>query len=121
MTGVQTCALPISLPEAAAMLRVSPRTIQREIDDGRLSAVKIRRTWRIDPAEFQRYRETLSCPTVAPTRHTGGSAIRTPTASALDALLAPITGKRKPKSKNTGRKPTGNAKAKTANVILGRF
>lgn len=43
------------LPEVAKRLRVSKRTLEREIERGRLAAVKIGRSVRIAPAALAAY------------------------------------------------------------------
>lgn len=52
---VHSEALAVDIPEAAAMLRVSTKTIRREIAGGRLRALRISRVWRIRFAELQAY------------------------------------------------------------------
>jgi len=44
-----------TLPEAAFRLRVSVRTVEREIADGKLTAVRIRRAVRISSIELSTY------------------------------------------------------------------
>lgn len=45
----------LKLPEVAKRLRVSKRTLEREIERGRLAAVKIGRSVRIAPAALAAY------------------------------------------------------------------
>lgn len=44
-----------TVAEAAYILRVSPRTLEREISAGRLAVVRVRRSRRIEPEELRRY------------------------------------------------------------------
>lgn len=48
-------ALAVDIYEAARMLGVHANTIRREIDRGRLRAVKIGRVWRVRVAELHSY------------------------------------------------------------------
>lgn len=45
----------LTIDAVAAMLDVSPRTVQREIDAGAISTVRVRRLVRIDADEAQAY------------------------------------------------------------------
>ena len=45
----------LSLPEAARLLTISRRTLEREIADGRLAVVEIRGSVRIDETDLQDY------------------------------------------------------------------
>jgi len=45
----------LTLDEVAAKLRVSKKTVEREIRDGRLAAVKIRSRRRVTPESLARY------------------------------------------------------------------
>lgn len=45
----------LTIKEAAEMLRVSTRTIEREASDGRISIVRIRSVRLVAPAELERY------------------------------------------------------------------
>ena len=45
----------LTIDDAAAKLRVSPRTIEREIGDGKLTVTMIRSRPRIDEADLQAY------------------------------------------------------------------
>jgi excisionase family DNA binding protein len=51
-------------PEAAKMLRVSPRRIRAEIMAGRLRAINLgdhrRPSWRIDPGDLRAYLATMA-------------------------------------------------------------
>lgn len=47
--------LAVDIPEAATLLSVSTKTIRREIDRGRLPALRIGRVWRIRIAELKAY------------------------------------------------------------------
>jgi excisionase family DNA binding protein len=46
----------LTIKQAAQVLNVSTKTVEREIHAGRLQAVKILSTWRIDPADLRAYR-----------------------------------------------------------------
>lgn len=50
--------VPLKVADAARLLNVSPATLYREIQDGRLRAVRIRGTWRIRHSEIERYLES---------------------------------------------------------------
>lgn len=55
----------LTLREAAARLRVSVRTVERECADGRLAIVRVRSRRLIDPAELDRYiaaSQVIACP-----------------------------------------------------------
>ena len=45
----------LTLQEAAAHLRVSVRTVEREAADGRIAIVRVRRRRMVEPAEIARY------------------------------------------------------------------
>lgn len=47
--------LAVDIPQCAEMIGVSDDTIRREIDRGRLRAVKIGRVWRIRISELEAY------------------------------------------------------------------
>ena len=49
----------LSVPEVAKRLSVSPQTIRREIRDGKLNAVEIRKTTRITAESFAYYLDSL--------------------------------------------------------------
>lgn len=49
----------LSVPEVAKRLSVSPQTIRREIRDGKLNAVEIRKTIRITAESFSYYLASL--------------------------------------------------------------
>lgn len=53
-SGART-AIAVDIQEAAELIRVSDDTIRREIDRGKLKAVKIGRIWRIRVAEIDAY------------------------------------------------------------------
>ena len=61
----------LTIDAVAAMLDVSPRTVQREIDAGAISTVRVRRLVRIDAAEAQAYiarqttRKKQPCPSTS--------------------------------------------------------
>jgi excisionase family DNA binding protein len=60
--------IDLTIPEVAAALQVSVRTVRREIDAGRLAAVKVRRLVRIPPHELDAYRSRQrihACPSAA--------------------------------------------------------
>ena len=43
--------------EAAQILNVSPRTVNRLVAAGRLKAVKVGNIFRVDPAEIERFKQ----------------------------------------------------------------
>lgn len=43
--------------EAAALLGLSPTTVRRQIENGRIKARKVGRDWHITPAAVEAYRE----------------------------------------------------------------
>lgn len=45
-----------SLPEAAKLLGVSPKTLRAQIKNGALTARKVSRDWYVTPEEVDRYR-----------------------------------------------------------------
>ena len=50
---------PLYTPEEVAeLLRVSPRTVQRWLAQGKLQGVKVGRLWRIPKASLDRFLET---------------------------------------------------------------
>jgi excisionase family DNA binding protein len=53
----------LTLSEAATRLRVSPSTVRREIADGRLAAVRVRRRILVSPAAIEQY--LAACPSAA--------------------------------------------------------
>lgn len=82
----------LTIPEAAARLRCSPKQVRRLVDSGRLAAVVIGpRTRRIDPADLELFKEAAKCQSAAaPTPATPasrGSRRFTAAADALDAAL----------------------------------
>lgn len=91
----------ITLPEAAARLRVSLRTLEREVADGRLAIVRIRTRRMVDPAELARYiaaasqaQPCQSASEATATKCASASAV----AHALNALFRPA-----PRSPTRGR------------------
>jgi len=46
----------LTLPEAAAILGVTPATLRQQIAAGKLKARKIGRDWHVTPREVERYR-----------------------------------------------------------------
>jgi excisionase family DNA binding protein len=54
----------LTIAEAAQALKVSERTIRREIADGRLRAVRLRSLYRIRPEDWQAYlaAQPAACP-----------------------------------------------------------
>ncbi len=53
----------MTLPEAAAILGLSPATLRQQIARGRLRARKVGRDWTVTAAEIERYRvESLGRP-----------------------------------------------------------
>jgi len=82
----------LTIPEAAARLRCSPRQVRRLIDGGQLPAVVIGpRTRRIRPETLDRFIEGAECRTavqpIRDTRNGRGSQRFTAPADALDAIL----------------------------------
>lgn len=45
----------LTIPQAAERLSVSRRTVEREIADGRLRAIRVRGLLRVDPADLDAY------------------------------------------------------------------
>lgn len=50
----------LTIPEVAALLKVTKQTVRREIDAGRLGYVKVRRTIRIPASAYTSYLRDLS-------------------------------------------------------------
>jgi excisionase family DNA binding protein len=74
----------LTLSDAATRLGVSRKTVEREIADGRLAIVRVRRARKIAPAELDRYIAAQTC-------HSASTAIDGRCASAwaaADALSA---------------------------------
>lgn len=46
----------MTLPEAAALLGISPVTLRVQVRNGRLRATKVGRDWTVTPREVERYR-----------------------------------------------------------------
>lgn len=82
----------LTLPEVAKHLRVSLRTLEREVADGRLAIVRIRTRRMVDPAELARYIAAASqgqpCPSASEETATK-SASASAVASVLNALFRP--------------------------------
>jgi excisionase family DNA binding protein len=57
--SVSSPALAVDLREAARLLNVCPRTVQREIDRGMLRALKLGRSWRVRLVEIDAYLRRL--------------------------------------------------------------
>lgn len=75
----------LTLQEAADRLRVSVRTLEREIHDGRLSIVRVRSVRLVAPAELDRYiaaRGETGCPSAK-----SASVGRSESASAVELVL----------------------------------
>jgi excisionase family DNA binding protein len=52
----QAAPPPMTLPEAAAILGVTPDTLRQQIANGKLRARKVGRDWQVTPKEVERYR-----------------------------------------------------------------
>jgi excisionase family DNA binding protein len=52
---LRTVSPVLSTTQAAALASVTRHTVEREISRGNLRAVKVGRTWVIDPAEAERW------------------------------------------------------------------
>ena len=58
----------LSVNEAAAQLHVHPATIRRMIARGELSAKRVGRVWRVNPADLEPERRELPGDTTSPAR-----------------------------------------------------
>ena len=90
----------LTLADAAAQLAVSQSTLRREISDGRIPAITVRRSIRIDPADLAAYRlankTTRTREGVKTWASTGsaktGTGVSNPPVGATRALLARLVG-----------------------------
>ena len=110
----------LTIPEVAAALQVSTRTVRREIDAGNLVAVKVRRLVRIPPHELDAYRSRQrlrQCQSTSAAIR-GGSISRSSQGDALESLLA----KEFPRGRRLSSKPssgeTGTLAASDASSVV---
>lgn len=99
----ETSAMPkrlLTIDAIAAMLDVSPRTVQREIDAGAIATVRVRRLVRIDADEAQAYiaRQTTRRSPPCPSTNAviAGTIDYRSAAKDSRAALARLVGKRTP-------------------------
>lgn len=45
----------LTIPEVAELLKTSERTVKREIDDGNLKAIRVRRSERVRKSDLESY------------------------------------------------------------------
>lgn len=95
----------LTIDEAAAKLRVSPRTIEREIGDGKLTVTMIRSRPRIDEADLQAY---LSAQKIRK------EAVCLPTSAAIDGMSV------LPSAANNSRRRLEQLRAGEVDAVRGR-